>query len=677
MNIDLEKPNFKKLCFLNMQRLTNFPYIEADFDALTNYELLCKVVEYLNNVIANQNTTNETVEELYDAFITLKNYVDDYFENLDVQDEINNKLDEMAGDGTLTGLISVYLTPIINEQNAEISRINNKVNSVASGAPKAVSTIDDMTDTTKVYVLTTDGYWYYYDGTDWVQGGVYQASQSTDDVKTIGDILTCVYDNKSINGDVIEYENKTMNTVTGVTSNSNNRLFSKYYLPKDITSISLASGYECVLAVFDSTDTFKGVYRTGTGTIEPTSGFTWTNTKLIIPYNLLDSTDNLKLLVKKMGGSQIAISPEDISNISYNYKLLDVVENIVPYVPEDNNGIKNNLYNPSGLTPITYDASFNHNNPINIYKVDNEYTTDFNVFSNKHTEENIVYIAPDGDDISGNGTRANPYKTIEQALSVSGIDTLFLLKGTYYMGTNFSNNIQITQDINIIGDDAELFFGDITTKLLAENGIMRIKSEAFIEGITFNGGRGLIVEASSITPTFYNCKFIHANQNGLNFRGLGCYVVNCEASYNELDGFNYHDYNDIAPTGVIEINSKAHHNGNKSNRSSNGSTIHDNGRIIRLKNEYYLNHGGNLADSESISYNFDIIAHDSTNYNVNESFYNGNFESLFNSTIYLYNCLGSGSIYQLTAYQSSNIYTDHDILSNYKYKDSGSNIYII
>ena len=108
MNIDLEKPNFKKLCFLNMQRLTNFPYIEADFDALTNYEMLCKVVEYLNNVIANQNTTNDTVEELYDAFTTLKDYVDDYFENLDVQDEINKKLDEMTENGELTNLIKNY-----------------------------------------------------------------------------------------------------------------------------------------------------------------------------------------------------------------------------------------------------------------------------------------------------------------------------------------------------------------------------------------------------------------------------------------------------------------------------------------------------------------------------------------------------------------------------------------
>ena len=29
--------------------LQNFPFIEEDFDSLTTYELICKVVEYLNN----------------------------------------------------------------------------------------------------------------------------------------------------------------------------------------------------------------------------------------------------------------------------------------------------------------------------------------------------------------------------------------------------------------------------------------------------------------------------------------------------------------------------------------------------------------------------------------------------------------------------------------------------
>lgn len=104
-----DKKDYKILPPFKMQVLTNFPYIEADFDALTNYQLLCKVVEYLNMVIHNENELTEEVEELYNAYVSLQNYVNNYFDNLDVQDEINNKLDEMAESGQLTDIIAQYL----------------------------------------------------------------------------------------------------------------------------------------------------------------------------------------------------------------------------------------------------------------------------------------------------------------------------------------------------------------------------------------------------------------------------------------------------------------------------------------------------------------------------------------------------------------------------------------
>ena len=52
--------------------------------------------------------TKETVEEYITKFNELYTYVHDYFDNLDVQDEINHKLDEMVEDGTMEELISHY-----------------------------------------------------------------------------------------------------------------------------------------------------------------------------------------------------------------------------------------------------------------------------------------------------------------------------------------------------------------------------------------------------------------------------------------------------------------------------------------------------------------------------------------------------------------------------------------
>ena len=54
-------------------------------------------------------SVNETVQEYIEKFTELKDFVDDYFENLDVQEEINNKLDQMAEDGQLADIISQYL----------------------------------------------------------------------------------------------------------------------------------------------------------------------------------------------------------------------------------------------------------------------------------------------------------------------------------------------------------------------------------------------------------------------------------------------------------------------------------------------------------------------------------------------------------------------------------------
>lgn len=90
--------NDKPIPFFKRFVIQNFPFIEEDFDALTNYQLFCKVVEYLNKVIGSQNEVTEQME-----------YVLNYFNNLDVQDEINNKLDQMAESGELTDLIAGYL----------------------------------------------------------------------------------------------------------------------------------------------------------------------------------------------------------------------------------------------------------------------------------------------------------------------------------------------------------------------------------------------------------------------------------------------------------------------------------------------------------------------------------------------------------------------------------------
>ena len=62
-----------------------------------------------NKVLAQWKAMQKNFDNLQDAFNDLKNYVEDYFKNLDVQDEINKKLDDMIKDGTLSEIINTAI----------------------------------------------------------------------------------------------------------------------------------------------------------------------------------------------------------------------------------------------------------------------------------------------------------------------------------------------------------------------------------------------------------------------------------------------------------------------------------------------------------------------------------------------------------------------------------------
>ena len=88
-------------------------------NSMSYYEALCAlwkwlqddVIDVINNNASVTNNYIDLTNEYTEKFIELKNYVDTYFDNLDVQEEINNKLDAMVEDGTLQTLINNFLQP--------------------------------------------------------------------------------------------------------------------------------------------------------------------------------------------------------------------------------------------------------------------------------------------------------------------------------------------------------------------------------------------------------------------------------------------------------------------------------------------------------------------------------------------------------------------------------------
>lgn len=118
-------------------------------DSLSYYEVLCKLTEQINKIIKSVNNNAEVSEELQDLFVELKKYVDDYFSDLGIQTEINNKLDQMAEDGTLDQIININ---IFNDLNNDINNLDNKLDTKIN---TEIGTLDTKIDT-EVSILQSE-----------------------------------------------------------------------------------------------------------------------------------------------------------------------------------------------------------------------------------------------------------------------------------------------------------------------------------------------------------------------------------------------------------------------------------------------------------------------------------------------------------------------------------------
>lgn len=93
------------------------------------YARVNMLIRMFNKLSKNTKTT---VEDYINQFNELHDYVHDYFDNLDVQEEINNKLDVMAGDGTLEEIINQEIFGDIQQEIAENKKYKSQVIMIAT-----------------------------------------------------------------------------------------------------------------------------------------------------------------------------------------------------------------------------------------------------------------------------------------------------------------------------------------------------------------------------------------------------------------------------------------------------------------------------------------------------------------------------------------------------------------
>ena len=164
---------------------------------------------------------------------------------------------DAAGSATAASQSAEQLSSAVTQVEANTADISNLKQNIKTfvGSPLVASAAAEMTDTTRVYVYVgsetgyTFGNWYYYDGTSWVSGGVYNATAvNTDktltqedqpaDAKKTGDEITDLKQDLSYNA-----TNQNAVFESGYyTNNANNMVISRTSETKTRTKITAISG---------------------------------------------------------------------------------------------------------------------------------------------------------------------------------------------------------------------------------------------------------------------------------------------------------------------------------------------------------------------------------------------------------------------------------------------------
>ena len=527
-------------------------------ESLTYEEQLLWFCKYLEDtVIPTVNNNAEAVEELQNLYIELKAYVDAYFDDLNVQEQINHKLDEMASDGTLAEIINQEIFNELNEQvgqnTEDISTINNS--------------LDDIEDVIE---------------------------------ELDGNVFTIIEDLRKNN--YADYNILTKNTTNSFFNKiqiyeSDEKLNYKYYINEEELKNSGGTTIYVDKNFAGSSDGSESApYKT-------------------IYTGIEHCADGDTLYIKKAiyRREQIPGKTQIIPNINIICEEGTILS-ASSELSWSQNGTYSNVYQATRSNSTSVVDVRDHKNPVKLIKK-NSLAEVSQLIGSYYTDNVIVYVN---------------------------------------LGEVVTNEKIV---VNLaISDNQQLNFtpkNSSNLKIYLEN------------AICLNGDAPLVraSNTSSYTCEFNakNCKFLFntsSTTNGIDLLGSNSVLINCEASYNKKDGFNYHMNNSVSCKG-IEINCVGSYNGlNNNDHLNNGSTMHDGGEIIRINGNYFKNNGANVADvnTGTISMNINCNAFDSVA--EVENAYNSDFcTQQAGAIMYLYNCIAKGDSYKnLYAVTDSTIY---------------------
>ena len=255
-------------------------------DSLSYYELLNKVVDYLNRVIDNMGNVEDNVQSLYDAFVELQNYVNQYFDSQDWQSMVNNKIDQLVIDGYFEEIIEPLVTEVFNRIVVQFNEFKEDVNDDIDDFKREVnSNIQTQNSNIEVLEARMDTFASLPDGSTsgdaelldirvGVDGTIYPSAGDAVRSQISGLDSTLSNDILSITNNIsIIWGHGGIDNATGQNNNngSTTRSRTDYYKPiNEIGSLYNGSGsslYVICYTKIDDTYTFDTSYTVNNGTI--------------------------------------------------------------------------------------------------------------------------------------------------------------------------------------------------------------------------------------------------------------------------------------------------------------------------------------------------------------------------------------------------------------------------
>lgn len=125
--------------FFDKYPYTDFHELNLDWVLQTIKDLVAEWETYHTTLSGEWSDMEEDWQDTKDAWVSLKNYVENYFANLNVQYEVNQKLDQMAADGTLADLVYPFfvqfeedINTLVMGQNSRIAVLESRMDTFAS-----------------------------------------------------------------------------------------------------------------------------------------------------------------------------------------------------------------------------------------------------------------------------------------------------------------------------------------------------------------------------------------------------------------------------------------------------------------------------------------------------------------------------------------------------------------